>query len=100
MLDTGMLGRLAFEADCYMAVDTILIYVSVCLVFCVTSVFTGMAGYWLRDEDRSTPYPTPIDVMIKASTLAMKSHESIPGIWLQETDKVRGKLEPERMQWG
>jgi hypothetical protein len=51
-----------------------------------------MAGYWLRDEDRSTPYPTPIDVMIKASTLAMKSHESIPGIWLQETDKVNTSL--------
>jgi hypothetical protein len=46
----------------------------------------GFAAYWLRDEARSTPYPTPIDLMIKASALAMKSHESIPGIWLQETD--------------
>lgn len=95
-----MLARLAFEADYHLAVDSILICLSVCLALCVSCICAGMAGYWLRDEDRSTRYPTPIDVMIKASTLAMKSHESIPGIWLQETDKVRGKLEPERMQWG
>jgi hypothetical protein len=47
------------------------------------SLTAGFAAYWLRDEARSTPYPTPIDLMIKASALAMKSHESIPGIWLQ-----------------
>lgn len=48
---------------------------------------TGFAAYWLRDQERSTPYPTPIDIMIKASALAQRSHASIPGIWLQETDK-------------
>lgn len=47
----------------------------------------GFAAYWERIAHRSTPYPTPIDVMIKASALAMRSHASIPGIWLQETDK-------------
>jgi hypothetical protein len=60
-----------------------------CLPACFPSCFpvtAGFAAYWLRDEARSTPYPTPIDLMIKASALAMKSHESIPGIWLQETD--------------
>jgi hypothetical protein len=37
-------------------------------------------------------------LMINASTLAMKSHKSIPCIWLQETDKVglRGAL---RKKW-
>jgi hypothetical protein len=36
--------------------------------------------------ERSTSHPTPIDKMTKASILAQKSHASIPGIWLQETD--------------
>lgn len=47
---------------------------------------TGFAAYWLRDSERSTAFPTPIDKMTKASALAQKSHASIPGIWLQETD--------------
>jgi hypothetical protein len=47
----------------------------------------GFAAYWLRDQERSTPYPTPIDIMMNASALACKAHASIPGIWLQETDK-------------
>jgi len=47
---------------------------------------TGFAAYWERDDVRSTPFPTPIDTMSKASALAQKSHASIPGIWLQETD--------------
>lgn len=46
----------------------------------------GFAAYWERNHDRSTPHPTPIDKMTKASMLAQKSHQSIPGIWLQETD--------------
>jgi hypothetical protein len=47
---------------------------------------TGFAAYWERDAARSTPYPTPADVMLGASSLVLKMHESIPGIWLQESE--------------
>eukprot|EP00879_Flechtneria_rotunda_P013211 GHRR01013796.1.p1 GENE.GHRR01013796.1~~GHRR01013796.1.p1 ORF type:complete len:213 (+),score=51.27 GHRR01013796.1:544-1182(+) len=48
---------------------------------------TGFAAYWERDGDRTTPPPQPIDVMLKASWVVQKSHNSIPGVWMQETDK-------------
>lgn len=56
------------------------------LTFMPVPAHTGFAAYWERDHERSTSFPTPIDKMTKASTLAQKSHASIPGIWLQETD--------------
>lgn len=48
---------------------------------------TGFAAYWERDDDRTTPPPQPIDVMLKASFIVQKSHNSIPGVWIQEGDK-------------
>jgi hypothetical protein len=48
---------------------------------------TGFAAYWERDPLRSTAYPSPIDQLTRCSSLAQRSHASIPGIWLQETDK-------------
>lgn len=45
----------------------------------------GFAGYWERDDARTTPFPQPIDVMLQASYVVQKVHESIPGILMQET---------------
>ncbi|KIY97654.1 hypothetical protein MNEG_10306 [Monoraphidium neglectum] len=42
---------------------------------------TGFAGYWLKDEERTTPNPQPIDLMLNSSKMAQKAHETIPGIW-------------------
>lgn len=48
---------------------------------------TGFAAYWLRDDERTTPPPQPIDVMCKASWVVQKSHNSIPGVLFEETDR-------------
>jgi hypothetical protein len=40
------------------------------------------AGYWLRDEARTTPNPQPIDVMLGDRWLVKKVHGSIPGIYV------------------
>jgi hypothetical protein len=48
---------------------------------------TGFAAWWQRDPLRSTGYPSPIDQLTGCSAIAQRSHASIPGIWLQETDK-------------
>jgi len=47
-----------------------------------THAQTGFGGYWLKDYERTTPDPQPIDVMLGASKMAMKAHETIPGIWV------------------
>lgn len=46
---------------------------------------TGFAAFWLRDDARTTPFPQPIDLMLKASFLVQKVHASIPGIIIDET---------------
>ncbi|KAF6257129.1 hypothetical protein COO60DRAFT_33644 [Scenedesmus sp. NREL 46B-D3] len=46
---------------------------------------TGFAAFWLRDDKRTTPFPQPIDLMLKASYLVQKVHASIPGILIDET---------------
>jgi len=40
-------------------------------------------SYWERDNVRSTPYPLPVDLQMGLSKLAMRCHESIPGMWLR-----------------
>ena len=39
-------------------------------------------AYWERDAVRSTPFPLPIDKQCGLSKLAMRCHESIPGMWV------------------
>lgn len=39
-------------------------------------------AYWDRDPVRSTPFPLPVDKQMKLSKLAMRCHESIPGMWV------------------
>jgi hypothetical protein len=46
---------------------------------------TGFAAFWLRDDARTTPFPQPIDIMLKASYIVQKVHASIPGIIIEET---------------
>jgi hypothetical protein len=46
---------------------------------------TGFAAFWLRDDSRTTPFPQPIDIMLKASYLVLKVHASIPGIIIDES---------------
>ncbi len=41
-------------------------------------------AYWERDYTRSTPFPLPIDKQMKLSKLAMRCHESIPGMWVSD----------------
>eukprot|EP00877_Chromochloris_zofingiensis_P004147 jgi/Chrzof1/13733/Cz08g10030.t1 len=48
---------------------------------------TGYAGYWLRDNIRTTQAPTPIDVMLNLGAIVHKSRDTIPGMWLQENEK-------------
>lgn len=52
---------------------------------CCAGCFAGFAAYWLRDDERTTPFPQPIDVMLKANMVVQRTHASIPGIWIQET---------------
>jgi hypothetical protein len=40
----------------------------------------GLGGYWLKDAERSTPSPQPIDVMLGSSWMVRKVHDTIPGI--------------------
>lgn len=47
---------------------------------------TGFAGYWEVDQERTTPHPQPIDVMIGASFIVRKVHKSIQGMAIGETD--------------
>ncbi|WIA17471.1 hypothetical protein OEZ85_014311 [Tetradesmus obliquus] len=47
----------------------------------------GLAGWWEKDDDRTTPPPLPIDVMLKASWMVQKSHNSVPGVFFEETEK-------------
>lgn len=39
-------------------------------------------GYWDRDAVRSTPFPLLIDQQLGIHKLAMRCHESIPGMWV------------------
>lgn len=52
--------------------------------FVPVPVETGFGGYWLKDPARTSPNPQPIDVMLGASRIAIKAHETIPGVWLQD----------------
>jgi hypothetical protein len=45
---------------------------------------TGFDGYWVNVPEGSTPHPQPIDVMLGCSKLAIRAHESIPGIWVSQ----------------
>jgi hypothetical protein len=45
----------------------------------------GLAGWWEKDDDRTTPPPLPIDVMLKAGWMVQKSHNSIPGVFVSHT---------------
>lgn len=40
-------------------------------------------AYWERDHVRSTPFPLPIDHQMGLGKLALRCHESIPGMWLR-----------------
>jgi hypothetical protein len=42
----------------------------------------GLAGWWEKDDDRTTPPPLPVDVMLKASWMVQKSHNSVPGVYV------------------
>ncbi|KAI8468804.1 MAG: hypothetical protein J3K34DRAFT_425963 [Monoraphidium minutum] len=54
-------------------------------VFVPLPAETGFDGYWEKDVERTSPNPQPIDVMLGSSRMAMKAHETIPGIWLHDT---------------
>lgn len=56
--------------------------------FVPVPAFTGFSAYWERDPVRSTGYPSPIDQLTRCSALAQRSHASIPGITLRETDTI------------
>lgn len=45
---------------------------------------TGYAGYWLRDNIRTTQAPTPIDVMLNLGAIVHKSRDTIPGMWVSD----------------
>jgi hypothetical protein len=53
--------------------------------FVLVPAVTGFAAFWLRDDARTTPFPQPIDLMLKASYIVQKVHASIPGIIIDET---------------
>lgn len=40
----------------------------------------AFCAYWERDHTRSTPFPLPADKQMKLSKLALRCHESIPGM--------------------
>lgn len=65
----------AVTAPCAVAVPN--------MVFVPLPPVTGFAAYWIRDDDRTTPPPQPIDVMLKANFIVQKSHNSIPGVWVR-----------------
>lgn len=46
---------------------------------------TGFAGYWAKVAELSSPLPMPIDVVMGASWVARKAHESIKGIKITES---------------
>lgn len=48
-------------------------------------------AYWDRDPVRSTPFPLPVDKQMKLSKLAMRCHESIPGMWVSTEWGVCGR---------
>jgi hypothetical protein len=43
---------------------------------------TGFAGYWVKDLQRTSANPQPIDVMLGSSKMVARAHETIPGIWV------------------
>lgn len=67
--------------------DPPLVFAQPGLQFMPVPEHTAYAAYWERDPERSTPYPCPCDVLLGASAIVQKVHASIPGMWLQETDK-------------
>eukprot|EP00878_Enallax_costatus_P000450 GHUV01000541.1.p1 GENE.GHUV01000541.1~~GHUV01000541.1.p1 ORF type:complete len:413 (+),score=60.34 GHUV01000541.1:305-1543(+) len=56
------------------------------LQFVPVPAVTGFAAYWANIHERTTPFPQPIDIMIRANWLVKKVHKSIPGIWMRETE--------------
>lgn len=49
------------------------------LQFSAAPKFTGFAGYWAKDADRSS-VGQPIDALMKNGMIAEKVHNSIPGM--------------------
>ena len=41
---------------------------------------TKFAGFWLKDEACSTPYPLPLDTLMELGWFLQRAHETIPGI--------------------
>jgi hypothetical protein len=58
-------------------------------VFVPVPRVTGFAGYWLKDQERTTQ-GQPIDVMLGSTSLATRAHDSIPGIWVRGREGARG----------
>jgi hypothetical protein len=52
----------------------------------------GLAGWWEKDDDRTTPPPLPIDVMLKAGWMVQKSHNSIPGVFVSTLPLLPNQL--------
>jgi hypothetical protein len=48
----------------------------------------AFCAYWERDKVRSTPFPLPADKQMGLSKLGLRTHESIPGMWVSSQEVV------------
>eukprot|EP00775_Hariotina_reticulata_P008962 gene8962-9137_t len=73
----------AFKA-CYVP-DPPLLFGSPDMQFVPVPANLRLEAFWERIEERTSPFPQPIDVMLKLNFLVQKTHKSIPGLLIHET---------------
>jgi hypothetical protein len=73
----------AFKA-CYVP-DPPLLFGSPDMKFVPVPANLRLEAFWERIEERTSPFPQPIDIMLKLNFLIQKTHKSIPGMLIHET---------------
>jgi len=73
----------AFKA-CYVP-DPPLLFGSPDMKFVPVPANLRLEAFWERIEERTSPFPQPIDIMLKLNFLIHKTHKSIPGMLIHET---------------